>query len=677
MDRKVTKKAADTVRILSAEAIQKAKSGHPGTPMGCADYAFTLWSKYLRHNPKNPKWLGRDRFVLSAGHGSMLVYSLLHLFEYGLSMEELKSFRQWGSLTPGHPEYNHTPGVDITTGPLASGLGSAVGMAIAAKYFAAKTGLDKAGLDDNKIYVICGDGCMMEGNSSEAGSLAGHLKLDNIVAFYDDNEISIEGSTELAFSEEVAARFASFNWRIIHVADANDLDQVDNALAQAQNSDGRPTLIVGKTKIGFGSPNKQGKSSAHGEPLGEDEVNATKQNLGWTEEPFTVPAEVKAALAERVAELENEAAQWDKKFQTFLEEDKERAAYISKLINRTVPEDILEQLLAVAPVDKPIATRASGGAILQKAAELVPALLGGAADLAPSTKSDIKGEKSFSAECLDGRNIHFGVRELGMGMCGNGMALYETCIPYTSTFAVFSDYMKPAMRLAAIQKLHEIYIFTHDSFYVGEDGPTHEPIEQLTMMRTIPDFTVIRPAEAHEAAHAWAAALKADGPVALMLTRQDLKPFSKELAANIDVEKGAYVLDSDEQYEITLIATGSEVNLALEAAEVIRNSAVGVRVVSMPSMDLFLKQSKEYQDSVLDPACKARVSIEAGTTFGWHRFVGDEGLAIGLDHFGASAPYSKLAEEFGFTVEGVIEKIQNHFMRGACGGCNCGGSCSC
>lgn len=677
MDRKVTKKAADTVRILSAEAVQKAKSGHPGAPMGCADYAFTLWSKYLRHNPKNPKWLGRDRFVLSAGHGSMLVYSLLHMFEYGLPMEELKSFRQWGSLTPGHPEYNHTPGVDITTGPLASGLCSAVGMAIASKYFAAKTGLDKTGLDDNKIYVICGDGCMMEGNSSEAGSLAGHLKLDNMIAFYDDNEISIEGSTELAFSEEVAARFASFNWRIIHVADANDLDQVDNALAQAQKSDGRPTLIVGKTKIGFGSPNKQGKSSAHGEPLGEDEVNATKQNLGWTEAPFTVPVEVKAALAERVAELENEAAQWDKKFQAFLEEDKERATYISKLINRTVPEDILEQLLAAAPVDKAMATRASGGAILQKVAELVPALFGGAADLSPSTKSDVKGEKSFSAECRDGRNLHFGVRELGMGMCGNGMALYETCIPYTSTFAVFSDYMKPAMRLAAIQKLHEIYIFTHDSFYVGEDGPTHEPIEQLAMMRTIPDFTVIRPAEAHEAAHAWAAALKADGPVALMLTRQDLKPFSKELAANIDMEKGAYVLDSDEQYEITLIATGSEVNLALEAAEVIRNSAIGVRVVSMPSMDLFLKQSKEYQDSVLDPACKARVSIEAGTTFGWHRFVGDEGLAIGIDHFGASAPYSKLAEEFGFTVEGVIEKIQNHFMRGGCGGCDCGGSCSC
>ena len=677
MDRKVTKKAADTVRILSAEAVQKAKSGHPGAPMGCADYAFTLWSKYLRHNPKNPKWLGRDRFVLSAGHGSMLVYSLLHMFEYGLPMEELKSFRQWGSLTPGHPEYNHTPGVDITTGPLASGLCSAVGMAIASKYFAAKTGLDKTGLDDNKIYVICGDGCMMEGNSSEAGSLAGHLKLDNMIAFYDDNEISIEGSTELAFSEEVAARFASFNWRIIHVADANDLDQVDNALAQAQKSDGRPTLIVGKTKIGFGSPNKQGKSSAHGEPLGEDEVNATKQNLGWTEAPFTVPVEVKAALAERVAELENEAAQWDKKFQAFLEEDKERATYISKLINRTVPEDILEQLLAAAPVDKAMATRASGGAILQKVAELVPALFGGAADLSPSTKSDVKGEKSFSAECRDGRNLHFGVRELGMGMCVNGMALYETCIPYTSTFAVFSDYMKPAMRLAAIQKLHEIYIFTHDSFYVGEDGPTHEPIEQLAMMRTIPDFTVIRPAEAHEAAHAWAAALKADGPVALMLTRQDLKPFSKELAANIDMEKGAYVLDSDEQYEITLIATGSEVNLALEAAEVIRNSAIGVRVVSMPSMDLFLKQSKEYQDSVLDPACKARVSIEAGTTFGWHRFVGDEGLAIGIDHFGASAPYSKLAEEFGFTVEGVIEKIQNHFMRGGCGGCDCGGSCSC
>ncbi len=676
MDRKVAKKAADAIRILSAEAIQKAKSGHPGMPMGCADYAFTLWSKYMRHNPKNPKWLGRDRFVLSAGHGSMLIYSLLHLFEYGLPMEELKQFRQWGSLTPGHPEFNHTKGVDITTGPLASGFGSAVGMAIAAKYFAAKTGLDKAGLDDNKIYVLSGDGCMMEGNSSEAASLAGHLKLDNIVLFYDDNEISIEGSTDLAFTEEVAARFAAFNWRVLHIENANDAEQIEKALDEATVSDGRPTIIIGKTQIGYGSPNKQGKSSAHGEPLGEEELAATKQNLGWTEEPFTVPAEVTEALAARVSELEAEAAEWDKKFQSYVEANPTQADLISKMVNQTVPEDILEQLLAAAPTDKAVATRASSGTILQKAAELVPALLGGAADLAPSTKSDVKGEASFDAECRDGRNIHFGVRELEMGMCGNGMALYGTAIPYTSTFAVFSDYMKPAMRLAAIQGLHEIYIFTHDSFYVGEDGPTHEPIEQLAMMRTIPDFTVIRPAEANEAAHAWATALKMDGPVAMMLTRQNLNPIPEELVGNIDVSKGAYVLSSDDQYEMMLIASGSEVNLAMDVAEILRNNAIGVRVVSMPSMDLFLKQSKEYQDSVIDPACDKRISIEAGTTFGWHRFIGDEGLAIGLDHFGASAPYTKLAEEFGFTVEGVITKIQERYL-GGCGGSCCGSCGSC
>lgn len=673
MDRKISLKAADAIRVISAEAVQKAKSGHPGMPMGCADYAFILWAKYMKHNPANPKWLGRDRFVLSAGHGSMLIYSLLHMFEYGLTVDELKNFRQWNSLTPGHPEYNHTKGVDITTGPLGSGFGSAVGMAIANKYLAAKTGLDQTGLLDNKIYVISGDGCLMEGNSAEAASLAGHLKLDNIVVFYDSNDITIEGSTNLAFSEDVAGRFNAYGWRVIKVANANDHAQVEAALDQVQTSDGRPTIIIGKTQIGYGSPNKQGSHSAHGEPLGEEELQATRKNLNWTEAPFTVPADVQSAVSARVEELKTEAARWDGKFQSFLDADKERAALIGKFINRSVPNDILKQLLAVTPVDKPVATRASSGTILQKAAELVPSLVGGAADLAPSTKTDIKGEKAFSAENRSGRNLHFGVRELEMAMCGNGMSLYETFIPYTSTFAVFSDYMKPAMRLAAIQGLHQIYVFTHDSFYVGEDGPTHEPIEQLTMMRTIPGMNLIRPAEANETAHAWAAALKADGPVALLLTRQDLRPFTPEQASRIDVEKGAYILSEDQDFEMILIASGSEVNLALDVAEVLRNNAIGVRVVSMPSMNSFLKQPKSYQDEILPPECTARVSIEAGSTFGWHRFVGNEGLCIGLDHFGASAPYKKLAEEFGFTTEGVVRKIQAHFMSSCdCSSCDCG-----
>ncbi len=690
-DLKKAQLAANTVRMLSAEAVQKAKSGHPGMPLGCADYAMTLWYKYMRHNPKNPAWIGRDRFVLSAGHGSMLEYSLLHLFGYGLSIEEVMNFRQWESKTPGHPEFGHTAGVDITTGPLGTGFASAVGMAIAKRYFAAKTGLDKAGLADNKIYIISGDGCMMEGVTSEAASLAGHLKLDELVVFYDDNNITIEGQTSLAFSENVGARFTAYGWRVITLANANDLALCDAALAEAQKSDGRPTLIVGKTQIGFGAPNKQGKSSAHGEPLGQEEVEALRKNLGMPEAPFTVLPEVRAFLDARIEELAGEAAAWDKKFQAFLESDPANAKLIDAYVNRTVPADIKEQLLAAAPLDKPVASRASSGTVLQKAAELIPALFGGAADLAPSTKTDIKNGGDFSAANPAGRNLHFGVREFAMACAGNGMALYGTAIPYTSTFFVFSDFMKPAMRLASLMKLHEIYVFTHDSFYVGEDGPTHEPIEQIAMLRTIPGLTVIRPAEAHEVAQAWAAALEADGPVALLLTRQDLRPYDAEMAKKVDVSKGAYVIDEDEDFDIILVATGSEVNLALDSAKLLREKGVGVRVVSMPSQELFSKQDVDYQEDVLPSWCLCCVSIEAGTTFGWERFIGRDGLAIGLDHFGASAPYKVLAEKFGFTPEGVLDRIGDHFVcsdeEDECGcgcGCedegeghSCGGDCNC
>ncbi len=679
-DLSLLKLTANTIRIISAEAVQKAKSGHPGMPMGCADYALMVWYKYMRHNPSNPKWLGRDRFILSAGHGSMLEYSLLHLFGYGLGMDEIKQFRQWQSKTPGHPEYNHTAGVDITTGPLGSGFASAVGMAMANKYFAAKTGLDKTELVDSRFFVICGDGCMMEGVTSEAASLAGHQKLDNIICFYDDNSITIEGSTNLAFSENVGARFAAYNWRVINIANANDIEECDKALAEAVISDGRPTLIIGKTKIGFGAPNKQGKSSAHGEPLGQDEVDAAKTNLGMPETPFFVMPEVQKFIDDKVKQLLSNAAVWDIKFQKFLDDNPDKTDILSKMINRVVPENILEELLKVAPTGKPIASRASGGEILQRAAALVPSLVGGAADLAPSTKTNIKDAPGFSPENRSGSNFHFGVRELAMGMAGNGMALYETIIPYTSTFFVFSDYMKPAIRLAALQGLHEIYVFTHDSFYVGEDGPTHEPIEQLAMLRTIPGMISIRPADAYETAHAWAAALRAKGPVAIMLTRQDLEPLTAEQAARIDVERGAYVLSDDEDFQIILIATGSEVNLALKSAEIIRSKGCGVRVVSMPSQELFLRQNKDYQDAVLPPECGTRVSIEAGSTFGWHRFVGSEGLAIGIDTFGASAPYKVLTEKFGFTPDQVVERIRKHF---ACecdcdceSGCNSGG-CGC
>ena len=673
----LAKKSADTIRVLAAEAIQKAKSGHPGMPLGCADYAFTLWDKYLRHNPADPQWIGRDRFVLSAGHGSMLIYSLLHLFNYeGMTMEQLKQFRQWGSLTPGHPEFGHTKGVDVTTGPLGSGFSSAVGMAIALKHFGAETGLTEAGLADQKIYVISGDGCMMEGCTSESASLAGHLKLDNLVVFYDDNTITIEGSTNLAFSEDVEARFKAYNWRVLRIANANDAAQCDAALAVAQKSDGRPTLIIGKTAIGYGAPNKQGQSCVHGEPLGDDELAALKANVGL-EGNFTVTDDVRAYCDSRCKELAAEAADWNAQYDAFVKADAARAAKVNALVNREVPADITEKLMAAAPVDKPVASRASSGTILQKAAELVPALFGGAADLAPSTKSNLKVGGEFSAENYAGRNLHFGIREFAMGLAANGMALTGLNIPYSSTFFVFSDYMKPAIRLAAIQKLHQIYIFTHDSFYVGEDGPTHEPIEQIAMLRSIPGVTVLRPAEAHEVAGAWAEALKADGPVALLLTRQDLAPFSAEQAAKVDVSKGAYVIDEDEDFNIILLATGSEVNLALGAAKLLREKGIAVRVVSMPSQELFLKQDPEYQEDVL-PCSVPVVSIEAASTFGWNRFAN---LAIGLDDFGASAPYKVLAEKFGFTPEAIVDQIMDAFDDDDCDcGCDdddCGCGCGC
>lgn len=660
-DEKMMKLAADTVRLLSADGVQKAKSGHPGMPMGCADYAFDLWFKHMKHNPKNPQWLGRDRFVLSAGHGSMLLYSLLHLFEYGLPMEDLQQFRQWGSKTPGHPEFGHTVGVEVTTGPLGTGFASGVGMAVAAKYTAAVCGLEGTGLLDNKIYIISGDGCMMEGITHEAASFAGHQKLDNIVVFYDSNQISIEGSTSFSFTEDVGKRFEAYGWRVIKCANANDYVQIDGALSAAKVSDGRPTLIIGCTTIGFGAPTKAGKASSHGEPLGPEEVAAAKKAFGFPEQDFYVPADVRSMISARIADLEKEAAAWDARFQKFTEANPEKAALLSKMLHREAPANLLEELVAAAPKDKPVATRASSGTILQKAAALVPALYGGSADLAPSTKTDLKGAEWFSPENRAGRNFHFGVRELGMGFFANGMALYGAAIAYSSTFFVFSDFMKPAIRLAALQKLPVIYVFTHDSFFVGEDGPTHEPIEQLAMLRTIPDMTVLRPAEAIECAHAWNYAITAKAPVALILTRQDLRPLSDAAAKKMAFEKGAYVVSCEEGFEYILIGTGSELNLALDAAEELRKMGKKVRVVSMPSWELFLKQDKAYRDSVLPPNCKKRVSIEAGTTFGWEKFIGEEGLAIGLDHFGASAPYKVLAEKFGFTVPGVLEKIKAHF----------------
>lgn len=654
------KKAVNTVRMLSADGVEAANSGHPGMPMGCADYAFTLWSDFLRFNPEDPQWIGRDRFVLSAGHGSMLIYSLLHLFEYGLTIDDLKQFRQWGSKCPGHPEYGHTRGVEVTTGPLASGLASAVGMAIGMKQFQAQLG----GCDclfDQKVYVISGDGCIMEGTSHEACALAGHLKLDNLILFYDDNDISIEGSTDIAMSEDVPGRFEAYGWNIIRI-EGNCVSQIRAAIQLARGTKGKPTMIVGATKIGKGAATMEGSEATHGAPLGAEELAATKTKLGFDPtKSFVVDEDVRGLIAGKLAEKKTQYAEWNAKFETFKAGfDSEKAALFTALTTKAVPANLKEELMKAVP-EKATATRNSGGVLMQKVAELVPSLTGGSADLNPSTKTYLKGLGDFSATDRAGRNIHFGVRELGMGLIANGLALAGYAIPFSSTFMVFSDYMKPAMRLAAIQNLHEVFVFTHDSIFVGEDGPTHQPIEQLAMFRTIPGMTVIRPAESNEAAQAWAAAMEANGPVILCMTRQTVPNLPKDIVENrMDVAKGAYVVTCEEGFEVIIIATGSEVSAALGAAEQLRAQGKKVRVVSMPSWELFEKQSAEYKESVLPSCCTKRVAVEAGTTFGWQRYVGQAGLVIGIDHFGASAPAEKLAAEYGFTADGVAKRVAEY-----------------
>ncbi len=652
------KRAIDTVRLLAVDGVQKANSGHPGMPMGCADFAFTLWCRFLRHDPQNPDWLGRDRFVLSAGHGSMLLYSLLHLFGYGVTREDLAQFRQWESCTPGHPEFGMTPGVEVTTGPLSSGLATGVGMAIAAKQLGARMG--DTDLFDQRIFVLSSDGCMMEGTSHEACSIAGHQELDNLVVFYDDNEITIEGATSLTFSEDVGQRFAAYGWHVLKV-DGHDVGQIEAAIAEAIATQGKPTLIIGRTTIGFGSPNLAGSHETHGAPLGDDEVAAVKQALGFDpEQAFQVPDAVQELCGARVRELQQDAEAWNERLAAFRAGAPAQGELLDVLVGRRVPADILEQLLAAVP-EKETATRSSGGEIMQRAAELVPALCGGSADLNPSTKTYLKAEGDFSVADRSGRNIHYGVRELAMGLCANGLSLYGAAIPFTGTFAVFSDYMKPALRLAAIQNLHEVFVFTHDSIFVGEDGPTHQPIEQLTMLRSIPGMTVLRPAESYETAHAWATMLQNDAPAAIFLTRQTVENIPAELQGNIDVSRGAYVLSDEAGFELLIIATGSELMPAFHAAEALRAEGRKVRVVSMPSWELFESQDAAYRESVIPAACTARVTVEAGSTFGWDRYAGPAGLIVGLTRFGDSAPYTLLAEKYGLTTERLTARIRAHF----------------
>ncbi len=654
----IVKKAINTVRLLSADGVQKANSGHPGMPMGSADYAFTLWSKFLRFDPQRPDWIGRDRFVLSAGHGSMLLYSLLHLFGYDVTIEDLKQFRQLGSKTPGHPEYGHTPGVEVTTGPLASGLASAVGMAIGLKQLVARIGAPQELFKNQKVYVVSGDGCIMEGTSHEACSLAGHLKLDNLILFYDSNKITIEGSTSLAMSEDVGARFEAYGWNVLKI-NGQCPRQIEAAVTLAQSCKDKPTIIIGETTIGFGSPHLAGTAKSHGAPLGEDELKATKAALGFDpEQSFVVPEDVRGFLSDRIAEKKADAAEWDAQFDAWKSSSPDGAALLEAILRKKIPADLEARLLAAVP-EKDVATRASSGAMIQVVAKAVPAVVGGSADLAPSNNTYMKEMGDFTAEDRAGRNFHFGVRELGMGLVCNGLAL-TYAIPFSATFMVFSDYMKPAIRLAAIQKLHQVYVFTHDSYAVGEDGATHEPIEQLAMFRSLPGVTLLRPAESHEVALAWAYAVRADHPVILSLTRQALPNLPAEVVARMDVAKGAYVVSSDEDFEAILIGSGSELAACVKAAEALRAQGRKLRVVSMPSWDLFEAQGAEYKESVLPKACRKRVAVEAACTMGWSKYVGDEGMVIGLDHFGESAPYKALADKYGFTPEKVTAAVAEY-----------------
>lgn len=660
----VHRRAADTIRVLSADAIQKANSGHPGMPMGCADIMHVLWYRYLRHNPANPNWIGRDRFILSAGHGSMVLYSLLHLYGYGVTMDDIKAFRQWESITPGHPEHGQTPGVEVSTGPLGTGFASGVGMAMASKHRRAVTGIDRFDIQEPRIFILCGDGCMMEGVTAEAAALAGHQRLDNIICIYDSNEITIEGSTELSWSSNVLKQFDSHGWRVVVIHNANDMEQCDKGLHKAcYESDGRPTLVIAHTKIGYGSPGKEGKSSSHGEPLGTEELAKTKEHFGFKpDESFVVEEPVRKLYDDHRKALAAGAEKWETKFTTWQKEHPLCVKKLDELFSKNIPDDLYAKMVDAVKgyAGKLVATRQAGGDVLQVAAEAIPALIGGAADLAPSTKTFIKNSTDFSPKDRTGRNIHFGVREFAMGMAGNGMSLYGGMLPFTSTFFVFSDFMKPALRLAAMQKIRHLFIFTHDSFYVGEDGPTHQPVEQLSMLRTTPGMTVFRPADAFETAAVYNYAVRMETPAAIILTRQNVITFNDPEGLDKKVARGAYIISDDPDFEAILMSTGGDVTVALDAAEILRKEGRKIRVVSMPSMNLFLEQDQAYRDSVLPPECRKRISLEAGSTVCWYRWVGIDGLAIGIDHFGYSAPAQVLAEKLGFTGSAVADRIRTY-----------------
>ena len=658
--------AVNTIKMLSVDAVEKAKSGHPGLPMGAADYAFVLWSRFMSYNPADPAWPDRDRFVLSAGHGCMLLYSLLHLAGYDVTLDDLKSFRQWGSRTPGHPERGCLPGVEVTTGPLGQGVGNAVGMALGARMLADRVNTREFPIISHRVYGICSDGDLMEGVASEAASLAGHLGLGNLILIYDDNHISIDGPTEITFTEDVGKRFEAYGWRVERI-DGHDHAQAGAALQASQNESARPSLIIARTHIAQGAPTKHDTPSAHGSPLGAAEVSATKKALSWPEEPtFLVPPEVRALFAEHVAANRRGYEAWRTMHAAFKEKEPGRAKLLDQYLTRAVPEGIDAALFAAAPTEAG-STRSHGGKIFQKVAELVPAVVGGAADLVESTKTEVKGSPAVKRGEYAGRNIHFGVREHGMGAIVNGLAYYGAFIPYGSTFLIFSDYMRPSMRLAALSELQSLFVFTHDSIFLGEDGPTHQPIEQLGSLRLMPNMHLVRPADGPETALAWAHALKRrHGPTTIVLTRQDLpaldhasspEPFGPEVFA-----RGGYILREARggKPRVVIIATGSEVGPSVEAAALLEAESIPARVVSMPCVEQFEVQPEEYRARVV-PAGDSSVGVvvvEAAAPHAWPRVAGHTALMIGLTRFGASAPYKRIAEELGFTGTTIAARIK-------------------
>ena len=666
----------NTIRMLSVDAVEKAKSGHPGAPMGLAAAAYVLWTRFLKHNPKNPSWPDRDRFVLSAGHGSMLLYSMLHLTGYAVPLEQIKNFRQWESLTPGHPERELTPGVEVTTGPLGQGFGNGVGMAIAEAYLAARYNKPGAEIFDHYTYAIVSDGDLMEGVAAEAASLAGHLRLGKLIYFYDDNRVSLAATTDLTFSDDTAKRFDAYGWHTQTVEDGNDLAAIERALKAAQAEHGRPSLIILRTHIGFGSPGKQDSFEAHGSPLGAEETKATKQKLGWPPEPaFFIPDEALAHFREAIGRGQKAEADWQEKFSNYKRQFAEPAKELESALAQKLPAG-WDQGVPEFPADaKGLATRAASGKVLNALAAKLPTLIGGSADLNPSTYTLLSNMGDFESPARDfsksqgvsgggfgyfGRNVHYGVREHGMGAASNGMAAHGGIIPFASTFLMFADYMRPSMRLAALMELGVIYVFTHDSIGVGEDGPTHQPVEHLAALRAIPRLVVIRPGDANETAVAWKIAIESrDRPVALALSRQNVPTLDrKEFAPADGVRKGAYVLAeaSGGKPDIVLIATGSELSLAVAARQKLTEKNIHARVVSMPSWELFDAQPKDYRDSVLPPSVRRRLAIEAGLPQGWHRYIGDGGDVVGIERFGASAPGNVVMEKFGFTVDNVVNR---------------------